>query len=253
MKTEELPDHRYLSVGENIEEYVGKEVFCRWSTDCGDETYWEKGILVSVEGNYGEFDKFSIGSPKFNSCKKGRWKVIISEELGEEIRIFEWCAIAIKEPSLEEVEENLKNSRKLQIGEGDKLLQEAAELIKKYTEPRYNGYVGMPTALYLDDFARLLKGFFNTEIYLVGSALECKDWHDLDVCVILPDDKFKEFGKPEDRFLNEKWISLCLAFSALGEKMIGSKVDFQIQQKSYADTHCKGSRLVIGKDKKKEE
>lgn len=55
----------------------------------------------------------------------------------------------------------------------------------KYTEPRFNGYVGMPAALYLDEFGRHLRAMFNTEVYLVGSALTTKDWHDLDVRVIL--------------------------------------------------------------------
>lgn len=121
--------------------------------------------------------------------------------------------------------------------------------MENYNEPRYNGFVGMPAALYLDEFARLLRGFFQTEVYLVGSALERKDWHDLDIRVILPDDRFVEFGEPDKRFWNLKWTALCLAFTALGEKMIGCKIDFQVEQQSYVEAHCKGARLSIGKDK----
>ena len=77
-----------------------------------------------------------------------------------------------------------------------------------YTEPRFNGFVGMPAALYLDEFARRVQSVFNTDVYLVGSALEHKNWHDLDIRVILSDERFAECGKPQNRFLNGKWIAL---------------------------------------------
>jgi hypothetical protein len=122
------------------------------------------------------------------------------------------------------------------------------KIMDNYNEPRFNGFVGMPAALYLDEFARLLRDYFKAPVYLVGSALERKDWHDLDIRVILPDERF-EFGDPAKRFWNAKWISACLAFTALGEKMIGCKIDFQIEQESYVQANCTGKRLEIGKKK----
>jgi len=106
----------------------------------------------------------------------------------------------------------------------------------------------MPAALYLDEFARHLRAVFDTEVYLVGSALITKDWHDLDVRVILPDETFASmgFGTPEERFHNKKWISLCLAYSSLGKQLTGHMIDFQITQQSYDDLHCKDERLPIG-------
>lgn len=117
-----------------------------------------------------------------------------------------------------------------------------------YTEPRFNGYVGMPTALYLDEYARHLKSAFDSDVYLVGSSLQTKEWNDLDVRVIFSDEKFKDmgFGDPEKRFKNKKWISLCLAYSCLGKSMTGYIVDFQIMQESYEAIHCKGKKQLIG-------
>ena len=126
------------------------------------------------------------------------------------------------------------------------------DCLSDYTEPRFNGYVGMPAALHLDEYARYLRHAFDSEVYLVGSSLYTKEWNDLDVRVILSDDRFKAmgFGDPETRFRNKKWISLCLAYSCLGEKMIGHTIDFQITQQSYDDIHCKGRREPIGLDLK---
>lgn len=117
------------------------------------------------------------------------------------------------------------------------------------TEALFNGYVGMPAALHLDEFARHLRAMFNTEVYLVGSALVKKDWHDLDVRVILPDQAFYAmgFGAPENRFHNKKWISLCLAYSALGKQIVGHTIDFQIVPQSYSNLyHCQDPSLPIG-------
>lgn len=116
-------------------------------------------------------------------------------------------------------------------------------------EPLFNGYVGMPAALHLDEFARHLRSMFGTEVYLVGSALTTKDWHDLDVRVILSDESFSAMGfeNPENRFHNKKWISLCLAYSALGKQIVGHTIDFQIVPQSYANLyHSKDPSLPIG-------
>lgn len=108
----------------------------------------------------------------------------------------------------------------------------------------------MPAALHLDEFARLLRDFFKAPVYLVGSALDRKDWHDLDIRVILSDEEFYPYGDPARRFWNAKWISVCLAFTALGEKMIGCKIDFQVEQESYVQANCTGAKLLIGEKKR---
>lgn len=83
MKTEELPDHRYLSADECLDPFIGKEVFARWPTDYGDETYWEKGILASVS--------IVPGKERYNGTAKGMWKVHINGA----IQSFPYCAIEV--------------------------------------------------------------------------------------------------------------------------------------------------------------
>lgn len=45
---------------------------------------------------------------------------------------------------------------------------------------------------------------------------------------------------------SEKWMSLCLAYSALGKEMTGLPIDFQIQQQTHANELHKGIRSPIG-------
>jgi hypothetical protein len=106
---------------------------------------------------------------------------------------------------------------------------------------------GMPASLWLDEFGLLVYHAFGEYPYLVGSALEGKTWRDVDVRVILGDEEWErmEFGKPDER--NPKWVSLCLAYATLGQKMTGLPIDFQIQQQSYANEHNKGcGRSALG-------
>jgi len=106
---------------------------------------------------------------------------------------------------------------------------------------------GMPASLWLDEFGLLVYHVFGTHPYLVGSALEGKQWRDVDVRVILEDSIWEKMklGKPDER--NPKWVALCLAFATLGQKMTDLPIDFQIQQQSYANEHNKDKpRSALG-------
>lgn len=104
-------------------------------------------------------------------------------------------------------------------------------------------YVGMPAGLFLDEFGSQIWAAFGHLPYLVGSALENKQWRDVDVRLILCDDEYArlELGEPGDAHRNERWVSLVLAYSALGKAMTGLPIDFQIQQQTDANTRY-GSR-----------
>lgn len=85
--------------------------------------------------------------------------------------------------------------------------------------------------------------------YHVGSSLTRKlGWRDVDVRLILDDDEYAamQLGDPTRSMLNEKWVALCLAFSALGKQLTGLPIDFQIQQQSYANKKFNGPRSPIG-------
>jgi hypothetical protein len=97
--------------------------------------------------------------------------------------------------------------------------------------------VGMPTDLLLHEFGSQVWAAFGDCPYLVGSALKNKQWRDVDVRLILPDDEYERMGlgNPKYPHHNEKWVSLVLAYSALGKAMTGLPIDFQIQQQTDAN------------------
>lgn len=108
--------------------------------------------------------------------------------------------------------------------------------------------VGMPAALYLDEFGSHVWSAFGHTPYLVGSALTQKHgWRDVDVRLILPDDEYAVlFGDPKQTHRNPKWVAMVLAFSALGRQMTGLPIDFQIQQQSKANADFDAPRSAIG-------
>jgi len=117
-------------------------------------------------------------------------------------------------------------------------------------------YVGMPQALLLDEFGSQIWHAFGTPAYLVGSAMERKDWRDVDVRLILDDEVYLALGLggthgdplgPGHEHTNGKWVALCLAFSALGKQMTGLPIDFQIQSQSAANkNYPKQPRSALG-------
>ena len=102
--------------------------------------------------------------------------------------------------------------------------------------------VGMPQWILLHQFGKLIYDAFGEFPYLVGSAAVNKEWRDVDVRLILDDTLFEILvGKLEQPLiLNRRWSAFCLAWSALGKQMIGLPIDFQIQQRTYANTEFAG-------------
>jgi len=98
----------------------------------------------------------------------------------------------------------------------------------------------MPAGIWLNKFGVMVADYFGHTAYQVGSSLAGKDWRDVDVRLILPDDEFTaQFGKI-DSAVNPKLAAITLAFSALGKQMTGLPVDFQIQTQSHANERYKG-------------
>ena len=109
--------------------------------------------------------------------------------------------------------------------------------------------VGFPADLKLQEFGSQVWSAFGQPPYHVGSSLETKrDWRDVDVRLILPDDEYEALGvgAADDTSRNGKWVALCLAFSALGREMTGLPIDFQIQQMTRANKLYDGQRAALG-------
>ena len=106
----------------------------------------------------------------------------------------------------------------------------------------------MPADLRLEEFGSQVWAAFGHIPYHVGSSLMSKQWRDVDVRLILPDEEYEQMGlgDPEYTHHNEKWVSLVLAYSALGKAMTGLPIDFQIQQQSYANAEYSKARSALG-------
>ncbi|MFA6046341.1 MAG: hypothetical protein WC718_15260 [Phycisphaerales bacterium] len=108
----------------------------------------------------------------------------------------------------------------------------------------------MPAELKLQAFGAYVRAAFGELPYHVGSSLENKTgWRDVDVRVILDDDDWQRWGFCDPDYVghrDEKWIALCLAFSALGREMTGLPIDFQIQPQTWANKKFRGMRGALG-------
>ena len=105
---------------------------------------------------------------------------------------------------------------------------------------------GMPAGIWLTKFGTIIREYFGHVAYHVGSSLDRKDWRDVDVRLILPDDEFTAlFGKNQDSGTNPKLAAITLAFATLGQQMTGLPIDFQIQPQTWANEHYPGPRSAL--------
>jgi hypothetical protein len=104
----------------------------------------------------------------------------------------------------------------------------------------------MPAGIWLNKFGVIVRDYFGHVPYHVGSSLKTKDWRDVDVRLILPDDEFDSmFGSNRNAETNTKLAAVTLAFSALGKEMTGLPIDFQIQPQTWANEHYPHSRSAL--------
>lgn len=104
----------------------------------------------------------------------------------------------------------------------------------------------MPAGIWLTKFGVIVRDYFGHVPYQVGSSLHTKDWRDVDVRLILPDDEFAvRFGSNRSSETNPRLAAITLAFAALGEQMTGLPIDFQIQPESYANEHYPDMRSAL--------
>jgi hypothetical protein len=108
--------------------------------------------------------------------------------------------------------------------------------------------VGMPAWIMLNEYGRMLHQAFGCYPLLVGSALARKDPRDIDVRIVLDDDRYQRLvGKLDecDR-AGTRWAMLCAAFSALGRQVTGLPIDFQLKTAASAAPEAGYPRLPFG-------
>lgn len=103
--------------------------------------------------------------------------------------------------------------------------------------------VGSPAVLYLEQFGEVCNDAFGSTAYLVGSAARGKVWRDVDVRVILDDSEFYRLCG-HSALNGPVWTAFAMAFSALGEKMTGLPIDFQLQGTTHANGQYGGEVRV---------
>lgn len=114
-------------------------------------------------------------------------------------------------------------------------------------EPKlYAHYLQITDYHLLNDWCMLVNRMFSSDahygLYLVGSVLKSKDWRDVDIRLIMPDDVYAAKYDDEKR----KYTNLCV--SLWGQYVTHLPIDFQIQPQSLANGRYPGAnrRNAIG-------
>ena len=109
---------------------------------------------------------------------------------------------------------------------------------------------GMPATTHLEAFGQCLRDAFGAMPYHVGSSIHGKTWRDVDVRVMLDDDRFDALfpGYATWRQRDAWWSLLCSAISELGRQRTGLPIDFQVQRTTDANEKFPGARnpLFVG-------
>jgi len=109
--------------------------------------------------------------------------------------------------------------------------------------------VGFPQTVWLQEFGEFVFQAFGQNVaYHVGSSMNQKDgWRDVDVRVLLEDEDYaaQGYGDPDRQQSNPKWVAMCLAWSAFGQKLTGLPIDFQIQPRSWANAKFNSGRSAL--------
>ncbi len=108
--------------------------------------------------------------------------------------------------------------------------------------------VGMPQEIWLREFGEYVRTAFGQMPYHVGSSLcEKSGWRDVDVRVLLPDEDYAamQLGDPDRPQENAKWVAITVAWSAFGKALTGLPIDFQLQQRSYANEKFPTNRSAL--------
>lgn len=104
-------------------------------------------------------------------------------------------------------------------------------------------FLPAPHAFNLQMACCIVAQAFGFCVYLVGSSLERRDYRDVDVRCILPDEEFDRFfGKDCRPQHDPRWSLMCSAVSLYLQQHSGLPVDFQFQRMSEANAEYPGQR-----------
>lgn len=110
--------------------------------------------------------------------------------------------------------------------------------------PRPGHGPGVPGAMHLEAFGQAVADAFGHCPYHVGSSATSKTWRDVDVRLILDDDRFHALfpGFASAHHIDAWWSLFCAAMSELGRARTGLPIDFQVQSMTEANEKHHGIR-----------
>ena len=96
---------------------------------------------------------------------------------------------------------------------------------------KYRG-LGEPMHMGLMAALMIVEQAFNETPYMVGSATQIRNFRDVDVRLIMNDDKFDILFGDTGGHTTAFWTLTCISISAWLKQCTGLPVDFQIQRRS---------------------
>ena len=109
-------------------------------------------------------------------------------------------------------------------------------------------YLTAPQFHDLNAACMIVHAAFGHAPFLVGSVLRTKDYRDVDIRLLLPDQEYRGlFGDTTHQVHNPFWSLLCAAISNyLARRTGGLPIDFQVQMQSRANEQYPGDRVAVG-------
>jgi len=108
-------------------------------------------------------------------------------------------------------------------------------------------FVGCPEQFKLNHACMAIVAAYGSHVYQVGSSLKKRDYRDVDVRCMLPDEQFEKlFGESGCTVYNARLSLLNCAISDLLASQTGLAVDFQFQKRSEANEKYPGPRSALG-------
>lgn len=97
------------------------------------------------------------------------------------------------------------------------------------------------------DHACMIVGQALDTCYLVGSVLERPDYRDVDVRVVLDDERYDAlFGGAGHQRTNALWSLLCLSVTEYLSRVTKLRIDFQVQRRTEANQKFDGPCHPLG-------
>lgn len=98
-------------------------------------------------------------------------------------------------------------------------------------------FIGAPHFFNLSQACAMIAAAFGSHVYLVGSAITRRDYRDVDVRLILPDESFDRMfpGISTGWYLDARWSLMCSSISLWLSHHTSLPVDFQVQRQTEAN------------------